>query len=51
MNDGRYHHTETLLPNGQVLVAGGTASGGANYFSSAELYNPTNGTWVLRLTR
>ena len=34
----RYYHTATLLPNGKVLVQGG----GTN---SAELYNPTNGTW------
>jgi hypothetical protein len=42
--------TATLLPNGQVLVAGGTY-GGIFFESpvttpSAELYNPTNGTWM-----
>ena len=31
------HDNATLLPNGQVLAAGG---------SSAELYDPTTGTWV-----
>jgi Flp pilus assembly secretin CpaC len=40
---GRYHHTATLLPNGQVLVAGGSTLSTA--FSSAELYDPATGTW------
>ena len=35
----RIYHTATLLPNGQVLVAGGNATG-----SSAELYDPATGT-------
>ena len=35
-------HTATLLPNGTVLVAGGTSSVTAN----AEIYNPTAGTWA-----
>src|SRR5205814_4323706 len=39
---GRYNHTETLLPNGKVLVAGGFAhaAGAAGYLASAELYLP-----------
>ncbi|MBU1878040.1 MAG: hypothetical protein KJ734_03730, partial [Chloroflexi bacterium] len=43
---GRSRHTATLLPNGRVLVAGGnnTTSGGSP-LSSAEIYNPTPGTW------
>ena len=41
---GRYIHTATLLPNGQVLVAGGY---GLTYaLASAELYNPATGTWT-----
>lgn len=43
----RVDHTASLLPNGKVLVAGGTANSNfANVFiSSAELYNPATGTW------
>jgi hypothetical protein len=38
LNDARYWHTATLLPNGEVLVAGGLAF--PNQLSSAELYHP-----------
>ncbi len=40
----RYSSTATLLPNGKVLVAGGSNSSG--YLASAELYDPENGTWT-----
>jgi Tol biopolymer transport system component len=43
LNTGRDSHTATLLPNGQVLVAGGNNSNGT--LKSAELYNPATGTW------
>ena len=44
MNYARVSHTATLLTNGMVLVAGG--SGPSGILSSAELYNPTTGTWT-----
>jgi hypothetical protein len=39
----RYNHTATLLPNGKVLIAGGT-DGGAT--ASAELYDPITSTYT-----
>lgn len=51
MATGRAMHTATLLPSGQVLVAGGlnlVISGGAAIFTdlaSAELYDPASNTW------
>jgi hypothetical protein len=45
MTTAREGATETLLPNGEVLVAGGLDNTG-KYLSSAELYNPTAGTWT-----
>jgi N-acetylneuraminic acid mutarotase len=36
--------TATLLPNGEVLVAGGV-NASATFLASAELYNPNTGTW------
>ena len=41
MSVPRALHGATLLPNGQVLVAGGT-----NVTTSAELYDPSKGTWT-----
>jgi Kelch motif/Galactose oxidase, central domain len=49
MLTGRSYHTATLLPSGKVLVTGGDAQPqtlDAGYASaSAELYDPTTGTW------
>jgi hypothetical protein len=45
LNVSRAGHSATLLPNGQVLVAGGENSGAV--LASAELYNPTTGKWTL----
>lgn len=44
----RYVHTATLLPNGKVLVTGGVNFNGVttSTLSSAELYDPTTGTWT-----
>ena len=44
LGTARWSHTATLLPNGQVLVAGGI--GISAYLSSAELYDPATGTWT-----
>jgi len=43
MANARSGHTATLLPNGQVLVAGG--NGDASTLTNCELYNPSTGTW------
>jgi Kelch motif len=45
MITGRYWGAAALLPNGEVLVAGGYNSS-STYLSSAELYNPATGTWT-----
>ncbi len=49
LNTPRYKHTATLLPNGQVLVAGGinnfTPNGSGT--NTAELYDPSTGTWSI----
>lgn len=40
----RAAHTASLLPNGQVLVAGGYT--GTAETATSELYNPSTGTWT-----
>ena len=48
LNLARDSHTATLLPNGKVLIAGGWSSGGVSHFlQSAELFDPTTGTFSL----
>jgi hypothetical protein len=44
----RFLYTATLLPNGQVLVAGGGANCDfCDPLASAELYDPVSGTWTV----
>lgn len=45
MNAARSGHTATLLPNGQVLIAGGMERNGV-FFNNAELYNPTTSSFT-----
>jgi subtilase family serine protease len=50
LNTARDNHTATLLSNGMVLIAGGIGTCGSSCFealSSAELYNPTTGTFTV----
>jgi hypothetical protein len=49
MTAARVNHTATLLPNGQVLVTGGSAIYGFSNGGS-ELYDPIKGAWTQSLT-
>ncbi len=44
LNTARYYQSATLLPDGRVLVAGGT-NGKSGALASAELYNPVMHAW------
>ena len=48
MHTSRYAHTATRLPNGSVLVVGGSSGVSPNQasVSNAEIYNPSSGTWT-----
>ncbi len=41
----RVHDAAVVLPNGKVLLAGGTDSAGTTDFSSTEIYDPATNTW------
>jgi N-acetylneuraminic acid mutarotase len=45
MHTSRAAHTATLLPNGNVLVAGGSVVQYFDYTSRAELYDTATGLW------
>lgn len=45
MNAARSGHTATLLPDGQVLIAGGMERNGV-FYNTAELYNPATGRFT-----
>lgn len=45
MSGDRTLHTATLLPSGQVLVAGGGAAG-FNSTNTSERWNPATGQWI-----
>src|ERR1022692_3169244 len=45
MSVGRMAFTATLLPNGNVLVVGGSTYA-ASCFATAEIYNPSTGRWT-----
>lgn len=44
LNTPRQYHTSTLLPNGKVLIAGGSGANG--YLASAEIYDPATNSWA-----
>jgi N-acetylneuraminic acid mutarotase len=45
LNTSRNKHTATLLPNGNVLITGGTGNSFPYILSSTELFSPTTETW------
>ncbi|HVS88720.1 MAG TPA: kelch repeat-containing protein [Candidatus Acidoferrum sp.] len=46
MTDSRWFHTMTTLPNGKVLMTGGDNNSTGAAIASAELYDPSTGTFT-----
>lgn len=46
LNTARVSRAATLLPNGNVLVAGGDINNNGNATATAEIYNPATGRWT-----
>ena len=44
--NARQNHTATLMPNGQVLVAGGETASSLGNVGPTELYDPRSGAWL-----
>jgi N-acetylneuraminic acid mutarotase len=51
MTSLRNQHTATLLPNGLVLIAGGSNNGNGDGLNTAELYNPATQTFTALTAR
>jgi hypothetical protein len=47
MNAARQNPVSVLLPDGDALVAGGSAPNGGASLASAELYDPATGKWTV----
>ena len=47
LNVARSWHTATLLPDGRVFIAGGSAGWGGSPLASAEIYDPATKTFTL----
>jgi hypothetical protein len=46
MSSPRTGATATLLPSGKILIAGGFSNNGSPALNTAEIYDPSNGTFV-----